>query len=197
MGAINRPGRFGGSSACGALCACLAGLQSGDKSCTELAEPGTHDVTDPELSILKQRLLRQVKKDNVNVEKLDLVKLTKLCERSHTSDMEQLIEAAVDTSKADYALITGVQIHNWTTYPTDSKSPDLEYIWPAQFTTVINGVKSSVSLDTIPSMTPRQIRLLANEDKVYGTPAGSVIHGTDILKRQRMATELIRKAMTA
>jgi Limiting CO2-inducible proteins B/C beta carbonyic anhydrases len=36
-----------------------------------------------------------------------------VAERTITSDLEGLIKAAVDTQKADYAVVTGVQIHNW------------------------------------------------------------------------------------
>jgi Limiting CO2-inducible proteins B/C beta carbonyic anhydrases len=36
-----------------------------------------------------------------------------VAERTITSDLEGLIKAAVDTEKADYAVVTGVQIHNW------------------------------------------------------------------------------------
>ena len=61
-------------------------------------------------------------------------------ERTLTKDLENLIAKAVDTSKADYAVITGVQIHATT---NDSVSGDLrelvDFIWPGAAYVVING----------------------------------------------------------
>ena len=39
--------------------------------------------------------------------------LLQLAERTITDDLEQLIQHAVDPSKADYAVVTGVQVGVW------------------------------------------------------------------------------------
>lgn len=44
------------------------------------------------------------------VQRLDLVQLTALAERTISDDLEYLVVRAVDTSKADYAVVTGVQV---------------------------------------------------------------------------------------
>jgi Limiting CO2-inducible proteins B/C beta carbonyic anhydrases len=36
-----------------------------------------------------------------------------VAERTITDDLEFLISKTVDPQKADYAVVTGVQIHNW------------------------------------------------------------------------------------
>lgn len=36
-----------------------------------------------------------------------------VAERTITDDLEYLIQQSVDPTKADYAVVTGVQIHNW------------------------------------------------------------------------------------
>lgn len=47
--------------------------------------PGVHDAENPEYSILKQRLARQLKSENCNPADLDLVKITQACERTITN----------------------------------------------------------------------------------------------------------------
>ncbi len=44
--------------------------------------PGVHDPLDPEYSILKQRLARRARYERLEVQKLDLVSITKLANRS-------------------------------------------------------------------------------------------------------------------
>jgi len=194
VGNINRPGRVGDSSACGALCACLACFKSGDASLLEPSTAGTHDVTDPELSILKQRLVRTVKEEAVDPAKLDLVSITKLAERAQARDLKMLIDAAVDTNIADYAIVTGVQIHNWMAYPADAGAPDLEYVYPSEITVVSGGKSKTIKLGDVPSMTPRQVRVLAHSDSVGSGDPGSPLHNIDAGKRQRMVTNLIKTA---
>jgi len=45
-----------------------------------------------------------------DVKALDLVGLTLVAERTITSDLEYLIEKAVDTSNSNYAVFSGVQV---------------------------------------------------------------------------------------
>ena len=75
-----------------------------------------HDPEDVELSVLKQRLARRLEFEghtDTSIGGLDLAELTRVAERTITSDLEFLIAKAVDPAKADYAVVTGVQIHNW------------------------------------------------------------------------------------
>lgn len=162
MGAISRPGRAGASCACGALIGSLvqikeAGLASSCK------KPGVHDYADPELSILKQRLARRMRYEGwteQQVQEMDLVDITKVAERTISDDLEFLISNAVDPAKADYAVVTGVQVHNYGT-EFDNAEPNLEFIAPTNIYVVVNGEKTYIDIESIPSLTPRQISLLA------------------------------------
>jgi len=159
IGKISRPNRPDTSSACGALCACLAQLQAEglDPNCKT---PGVHEAENPEYSILKQRLARQLKSENCKVEDLDLVSITKAAERTITNDLKNLISKAVDPSKANYAVFTGVQIHNWATDLTDGKTPSLEFVSVGDCYTVIDGKEEKLDVNTVPALSPRQLRLL-------------------------------------
>lgn len=55
----------------------------------------------------------------------------------------------MDPSKADYAVVTGVQIHNWGAEFDDS-SPNLEFVAPASVYVVVNGERTYLDLQTIP-----------------------------------------------
>ena len=44
-------------------------------------------------------------------------------------DLEHAIDKVVDTTKSDYAVMTGIQIH----------APDANYIWPADSYVVMDG----------------------------------------------------------
>lgn len=186
VGNIYRPARLGDSSACGALIASLNAIKAGEGDKMDPNEFGKHDATDPELSILKQRLVRTIRRETINTNSLDLVSITKLAEKTHTRDLEQLIEAAVDRSKADYAIVTGVQIHNWAAYPRDPNAPDLEYVFPSKVVSVVRGVETEISLTDIPNLTPRQIRTLVrgDMDASVGEAAGAV-NAAELRKRMR------------
>lgn len=78
--------------------------------------PAVHEPLDCEYSILKQRLARRLKAEGQSedsVKALDLVGLTKVAERTISADLELLISKAVDVNKADYAVVTGVQVCGW------------------------------------------------------------------------------------
>jgi len=71
-----------------------------------------HDPEDVELSVLKQRLARRLEFEghtDTSIGGLDLAELTRVAERTITSDLEFLISKAVDTSKADYAGAGGLR----------------------------------------------------------------------------------------
>jgi len=163
VGAISRPGRPGDSCACGALNKALIDIKAEgvDANCKV---PGVHEPLDPEFTILKQRLARRLRYDGMgdgDVAGMDLVGLTKVAEKTITDDLNYLISKTVDPQKADYAVITGTQIHSWGP-AFDDESPNLEFIAPATAYVVVNGTKTSIDLNTMPSLTPRQIRILAD-----------------------------------
>ncbi|KAF5842133.1 Bestrophin, RFP-TM, chloride channel-domain-containing protein [Dunaliella salina] len=161
IGKISRPNRPDTSAACGALCACLAQLQAEglDPNCKT---PGVHEAEDPEYSILKQRLARQLKSEGCKVEDLDLVSITKAAERTITNDLKHLISKAVDPSKANYVVFTGVQIHNWATDLTDGKTPSLEFVSVGDCYSVIDGKQEKLDINAVPALSPRQMRLLGH-----------------------------------
>jgi hypothetical protein len=164
LGTISRPGRPGSSCACGALNKALVDIKS-EGLATNCKIPGVHEPLDPEFTILKQRLARRLRYENVDdtkVGSLDLVEITKVAERTITDDLEYLISRTVDPRKADYAVITGVQIHNWG-YTFDDESPNLEFVAPTTVYVVVNGERTRIDLCAMPSLTPRQIRILADK----------------------------------
>ena len=65
-------------------------------------------------------------------------------------DLESLIMETVDQSKADYAVITGVQIHNWSDSFTNVDEPSLEFIQPCKAYTVIHGRKTNINIQDVP-----------------------------------------------
>ncbi|KAF5838160.1 hypothetical protein DUNSADRAFT_3285 [Dunaliella salina] len=161
IGKISRPNRPGSSSACGALCACLADFQK-DGLEANCRVPGVHDAENPEYSILKQRLARQLRSEGCDPSKLDLVSITQAAERTITNDLEHLISQAVDTSKANYAVFTGVQVHNWAADLTNRSIPSLEFVTVGKSYSVINGQKAPIDIMKVPALAPRQLRLLGS-----------------------------------
>lgn len=111
-----------------------------------------HDFDEPELSILKQRLARRIVKeewDNKRVQDMDLVEITQLANRAITADLEYLIGKAVDPAKADYIVITGVEIHNWGT-DFDNASPNLEFVAVTDSYAVIDGQRTDFDIEAVP-----------------------------------------------
>ena len=114
------------SSACGALCLFLSELHEG-KLYIKL------DEEDIEESLLKRRLLREIPYGHIP----DLIELTKITRKVTQEDLEHAIERVVDTSKSDYAVLTGIQIH----------APDANYIWPAESYVVTEGQKQEIRIE--------------------------------------------------
>ena len=101
VGAIARPGRPGGSCACGALDAALGDIRR-DGLEANCLQPGLHDPLDPEYSILKQRLARRIRYEGLTdgqVEALDLCEMTRVADRTITDDLEYLIKHSVDVRR--------------------------------------------------------------------------------------------------
>ncbi|PSC73738.1 low-CO2 inducible isoform B [Micractinium conductrix] len=182
VGPMSRPGRPGQSCACGALIKAHSEIREEGLVCN-CKIPGVHDAVNPEYSILKQRIARRLRHEgetDESVKKLSLTDITKVAERTISDDLEFLISKSVDTSKADYAVITGVQIHNWA-HSFEDDSPNMEYVAPTSTYVVVNGVKTHLDLLQVPPLTPRQIRLLHGGDHsvVCNTGGATVLHEED------------------
>jgi hypothetical protein len=124
--------------------------------------PGVHDDEDPEYSILKARMVNKMKEEGMGTDGLNLIEVTKVAERTITADLEKLIGKAVDPRKADYAVITGVQVHNWAVNLDDPNSYSMEFVAPSSCYCVVNGVATHLDLSQIPQVTPRMLNLLAS-----------------------------------
>jgi hypothetical protein len=133
--AINEDGKTGfckrrgikdESSACGALCLFLDELYTG-KLHIKI------DEEDIEESLIKRRLIKEITYGDIP----SLLELTKITRKVIQEDLELAIEKVVDTSKSDYAVLTGIQIH----------APDANYIWPADSYVVIDGKKIDLNIE--------------------------------------------------
>ena len=133
--AINEDGKTGfckrrgikeESSACGALCLFLDELYTG-KLHIKI------DEEDIEESLLKRRLLKEITYGDIP----SLIELTKITRKVIQEDLEHAIEKVIDTTKSDYALFSGIQIH----------APDANYIWPADSYVVVDGKKQELKIE--------------------------------------------------
>ena len=132
--AINEDGKSGfckrrgikeDTSACGALCLFLDELYSG-KLHIKI------DEEDIEESLIKRRLIKEITYGDIP----SLLELTKITRKVIQEDLEHAISKVVDTTKSDYAVLTGIQIH----------APDANYIWPADSYVVMNGEKKELQI---------------------------------------------------
>ena len=72
------------------------------------------------------------------------------CPAQITNDLEYLIEKAVGpNANADYAVVTGVQIHNWAAR-LDGEAPSMEFVAPSKVYVVIKGTKIHLDLGKVP-----------------------------------------------
>lgn len=120
IGQCVRPGRSEPSSACGALTAFQG----------ELARGQVHTGLDPddiEYSLLKQRLLPRLRWGSSP----DLVEITRRAYEVITEDANRLAAATVNTAHADYAILTGIQVHG----------PEGNSVWPGKQRVVTNDWK--------------------------------------------------------
>ena len=113
------------SSACGALCLFLDELYSG-KLHIKI------DEEDIEESLIKRRLIKEITYGDIP----SLLELTKITRKVIQEDLEHAISKVVDTTKSDYAVLTGIQIH----------APDANYIWPADSYVVMDGEKKELKI---------------------------------------------------
>jgi hypothetical protein len=113
------------SSACGALCLFLDELYTG-KLHIKI------DEEDIEESLIKRRLIKEITYGDIP----SLLELTKMTRKVIQEDLEHAIAKVVDTSKSDYAMFTGIQIH----------APDANYIWPADSYVIVEGKKNEIKI---------------------------------------------------
>ena len=75
------------------------------------------DADDAEYVLLKKKVMSKVAKKEGDV---SLVQVTKAAMQAINDDIEKLISLTVDPKTADYAVITGVQIHSGNQVSTDT-----------------------------------------------------------------------------
>ncbi len=132
IGLCYRSGRKERSHACGAL----VGFQ---RELTSASIRLDLDADDLEQSLLKQRIFRRLTYGDVP----DLVRLTRLAHEVILEELERMIQLTVDTTRSDYAVLTGVQIHG----PEAS-----DYVWPDVMYAVVDQARRPL---TIPPRPPR------------------------------------------
>lgn len=155
VGSILRRGRGKPSHACGALIA----IQSDAKAGHEI----TDDGDDFEYVTLKKKVLSETSNAN-GTKPPSLVDVTKAALKVITDDLERLILKTVDCSTADYAVITGVQIHSGHQVPGEPFRHErvVDYVWPGTMYTVVKGqrcdfqVASAERRDEDGGLTPEQ-----------------------------------------
>ncbi|KIY94237.1 low-CO2-inducible protein [Monoraphidium neglectum] len=191
LGAIARPNRPGKSCACGAMAKCLGDLQKEGLDCN-CKEPGVHDPLEPELTILKQRLARRIAAEGLDPATMNLADITHAAERVITDDLEFLISKAVDPEKADYAVITGVQIHNWSKDQT--AGANIEFVAPAKAYVVNRGETTIIDLAQVPALTPRQLNSLSGFDEGLEAGFSTPVNG-EPSTLQCMSSEYLTKVI--
>jgi len=100
-------GRGKPSSACGALIAIKGDITQGNSPVS--------DPYDEEYNLLKSKVMSKIEK--VPAGGPTLVQTTKAALAAINDDLEKLISLTVDPATADYAVITGVQIHSGNQIP--------------------------------------------------------------------------------
>ncbi len=126
IGWCERLGRPGVSTACGALAGVLAELESGHIH-TEI------DPDDREQSLLKTRILRRLKWG----EPPSLLRLTRLAYEIIRHDLHRMVDLTVDTDRADYGCLIGIQIHGRNRQ---------QYVWPGEMFAVVDGERFEIAL---------------------------------------------------
>lgn len=124
-GFCKRKGIKEDSSACGALCLFLDELYTG-KLHIKI------DEEDIEESLLKRRLIKEITYGDIP----SLLELTQITRKVIQKDLEHAIGKVVDTSKSDYAMITGIQVH----------APDGNYIVPDKSYIVLKSKKQALRI---------------------------------------------------
>ncbi|CAI5460991.1 unnamed protein product [Closterium sp. Yama58-4] len=106
VGSLLRRGRGKPSSACGALIAIKGDISAGG----EIED----DPNNAEYVLLKRKIAAKIPPGSGSP---SLVQVTRAALQAITDDLEHLISLTVDPATADYAVITGVQIHSGNQVP--------------------------------------------------------------------------------
>jgi hypothetical protein len=151
-GAVSPAPATPSSSAAAAAAPCSA-CGAAPIASKKAAEPATLLVCnlDPEYSILKGRIdarLAQNPAERRACQSGGLVAVTKAAERAISADLERLVAAAVDPAKADYAVVTGVEVHNWATDLKDPAGASLEILYPTAAYAVVKGKRYTLDLSS-------------------------------------------------
>ena len=101
------------------------------------------------------------------------------------NDLEYLISKAVNVEKAEYAVITGILVHNWGKEGTTA--PTLEFVVPSSAYVVIGGIRTEMDLAKIPALTPRQIMILSSAGRNVPDLAGTFLKGTTVIETELKA----------
>ena len=125
LGICKRIGRTEDSNACGALNVFLGELKSRKPNLSM-------DNEDVELSLIRTRLLRELPYGHIP----DLMELTKITLKTIKEDFENALSKTVHKDKADYAFMTGIQIHG----------PEENYIAPDESYVVVNKTKKKLKV---------------------------------------------------
>ena len=172
IGSVIRSGRAQQSCACGALIKMQPMFKQykDGKLKRESDETCWHDPLDPEFSILTNRMLKAIDKEKIPDKGLGLVEVTKLANKVIQGDIADLIEKTVDPEKADYAVITGIQIHSTRVANSKVWHPHLEFIAPTSMYIVKDGIKHTMDIMGIDPPTPRQLFKIGAGEYIYELP---------------------------
>ncbi len=122
-GSVKRKGQHFDSTSCGALCAFFKEIVEG-KIKTAI------DERDLEMCYLRIRLLRKLSFSHVP----DLIELTLAAHEVTLEDIEDDLQRLIDPQKADFALLSGIQIN----------APDTNYMATLKAYAMVNGVRKEL-----------------------------------------------------
>ncbi|CAI5519417.1 unnamed protein product [Closterium sp. Naga37s-1] len=137
VGSLLRRGRGKASSACGALIAINNDINNG-------VAPSM-DSDDPEYTLLRKKIMAKVSGGDQS-----LVDVTRAALAAINEDLEKLISLTVNPATADYAVITGVQIHSGDQIPGQPFRIErtCDYIAPDKMYAVVRGQKYELKVET-------------------------------------------------
>ncbi|CAI5963120.1 unnamed protein product [Closterium sp. NIES-65] len=138
VGSLLRRGRGKPSSACGALIAINNDINNG-------VAPSM-DSDDPEYTLLRKKIMAKVSPGGNQ----SLVDVTRAALAAINEDLEKLISLTVNPATADYAVITGVQIHSGDQIPGQPFRIErtCDYIAPDKMYAVVRGQKYEFTVET-------------------------------------------------
>ncbi|CAI7906680.1 unnamed protein product [Closterium sp. NIES-53] len=139
VGSLLRRGRGKPSSACGALIAIQNDINAGKATVS--------DPYDEEYVLLKKKVKSLILRRGAS--EYSLVEVTRAALAAINDDLEKLISLTVDPATADYAVITGVQIHSGNQIPGEPFRIErtCDYIAPDMMYAVVRGQRYDLQLE--------------------------------------------------